>query len=327
MSEFNLGQFITKVVDYSLGGIRGNSTETTQKSQLQQGPESFSKSLTPKPQQQAQSVAAKPMNYKLSPNQNLSMNHLDALDKALYAKDLMKLPKEMSELLDFVKKNLSVSKDASSLLTSGLNLNEMALFLQQNGKSALSKLIMAMANASKQGVSDLSLMKDTMKLINASVSLAELNNPSSVAKSLMLLYLPWLPAQENVGFELEIESSPEESQSSESSVTIMISTKNYGNLKVTLVLSSGNSVTVLINCSEDFPKEALLKAIKADSAKHSLKPDIVIEQKNSVKNENVTPQAKINVSNDSMVNPFLVLMAHSIIKTVIEIDNGASLSA
>ena len=320
MSEFKLGQFLTRVVDYSLSGFRGASTESMPKSQS--GQESFSKNLMPKPQPQTN--AAKPMAIRLRPVQNMTTNHLESLDKALYVKDLMNLPKDMKELLAFVQKNFNTSKESASLLTSSLSLNQLALFLQQNGKEALNKLIMTMSSASKQGMDDLSMMKETMRLINQSVSVAEQNNPSSVLKSLMLLYLPWLPVQDSVGFELEIESSEAESQSSESSISIMISTKNYGNLKATLVLLAGNSITVLINCSDTFPKEELLKRIKSEDSKHSVQSNVIIEQNVVVKDSNSSQQAKINVSNDSMVNPFLVLMAHFIIKNVIEIDNSGS---
>jgi len=321
MSQFNLGQFLTKVVDYSLSGIRGNSTESMPKPQPQATGESFSQNLIVKPQPQPQVIIVTPLSIKAMPMQNMEMNHLEALDKALYVKDLMNLPKEINELLDFVQKNTITAKELSSLLTSSLDLGQISLLLQKNGKEAVNKLIMAMSNASKQGITDLSMMKETMKLINLSVSLAE-KNPSQVAKSLTLLYLPWLPLQEGVDFEYEIENSEEQSSGEESSITIMISTKNYGNLRITLVLLAGNSITVLINCSDVFPKEELLKRIKAESAKHSVQPSVMFETKAVKQNDNVSQQAKMNASNASQVSPLLLLMAHSIIRHTIELDNA-----
>jgi len=255
----------------------------------------------------------------------MPINHLEALDKALYVKDLMNLPKEMNELLNFIQKNNSNSKVLSSLLTSTIDLSQLSLLLQQNGKEAVTKIIMAMSNASKQGIADLSMMKETMKLINASVSIAEQNNSSQMLKNLMLLYLPWLPAQDGVGFDLEIESYEEKSQSEESSITVMISTKNYGNLMVTLALLAGNSITIFINCSDTFPKEELLKRIKSESLKHSVQPNVVFEHKTVKQNNEVSQQAKINTSSDSQINPFLLLMAHSVIRHTFELDNIGSL--
>jgi len=322
MSQFNLGQFLTKVIDYSLSGIRGNSTESMPKPKPQLNGESFSQNLVAKPQ--PQTIMHAPIIIQNMPAQSMPMNHLEVLDKALYVKDLMKLPKEMGELLNFIQKNDNNAKGLASLLTSTLDLSKMSLLLQQNGKEAVSKLIMAMSNASKQGITDLTMMKETMKLINASVSVADMSNPSQLLKSLMLLYLPWLPSQEGVGFELEIESSEEKSQGEESSITVMISTRNYGNLRAILVLLSGNSVTILINCTGTFPKEELLNRVKAESAKHSVQPSVIFEHKTVKQNEDSSQQAKINASNNSQINPFLLLMAHSIIRHTFELDNIGS---
>lgn len=324
MNQFNLGQFLTKVIDYSLSGMRGNSTEAAPRPPTAPSQESFSQNMVPKQQVNAQpKVVVNTVVFQAMPMQNIQtmqMNHLESLEKALYAKELMNLPKDMQDFLKMMQKNLDNPAELQVLLKNNINMDQLAILLQQNGKEAVNKLIMAMANASKQGITDLSQIKETMKLINASVSTAGQNNPNQTLKSLMMLYLPWLPVPPDVDFELEIGSDEEKSGDSESSITIMISTKKYGNVKATLVLTAGKSLTILINCSNEFPKEELLKRLKAESTSHSVQSDILFEQKATKQNENITRQAKINMSNTSEVSPFLLLMAHSVIRHTIELD-------
>ncbi|MEI8129721.1 MAG: hypothetical protein WCG95_08930 [bacterium] len=180
-----------------------------------------------------------------------------------------------------------------------------------------------MANASKQGLTDLSQIKDAIKFINASVSVASQENSSQILKNFMLLYLPWLPLQEGVDFDLEIENTESEEGDSQTSVTIMISTKNYGNVKITLILLGGNSIDIFVNCSETFPKEELLKRINLECKNHSMQSTVVFEQKAIKQDENASRQAKISMSNLTEVNPFLLLMANLVIKHTIDLDNQA----
>lgn len=325
MGDFNLGQFLNKVVDYSLSQFKPTSAGGG--GNRANGAENFSEKLmpnvAPRLQAQPQSMALNALNVQTRAIRNLQMNQLASLDRALYVKDLMNLPKTLTELFTALQSQMTkaaaLPKDSNLLLT--LNLDELALLLQQNGKEAVNKLIMTMSNASKQGIEDLSEIKSMMKLINASVSVAG-ESSAQTLKSLILLYLPWLPLQEGVGFELEIESYEEKSGESESSLTILISTKNYGNLKITLVLVGGNSVSVFINCSNTFPKEELLKRIKEESQAHSMQTTVAFEQMVMKQDENAPLSAKINMANTSDINPFLILMAHAVIKHVIEMDRG-----
>lgn len=114
-----------------------------------------------------------------------------------------------------------------------------------------------MANSAKLGITDLSQLKETAKLINASVAAASQNDSAQTMKLLMLLYLPWLPLQEGVGFDLDIENSNTD-DGSESILIITITTLNYGNVIATLILENSNSVHVNIECVKEFPKDELI---------------------------------------------------------------------
>ncbi len=318
MADFNLGNFLNKFVDASRAGLRGSSTEMTQKSKVAQ--ETFNQNLNAMQQKiSVKPVILTPITRQPVVYQPLSMNHFDSLDRALYVKESMNLPKDLKEFLEIVQK-ANAGEQAPRLLAKNIDTNQIALFLQNQGKEAVNKLIGDMANASKQGISDLSQIKDTMKLINACVSAAG-EKSSSAIKNLILLYLPWIPLPQDKDFELEVETYENEKGESESSITILISTKNYGNVKATLILGVGNSMTVLINCSEEFPKEELLKKLKAEGSAHAITSSIIFDQKPAKQFENQSRQAKINMSNTTEINPFLLLMASYVIRYTIEIDN------
>lgn len=254
---------------------------------------------------------------------NIRMNNLESLEQSLYVKDLMRLPKEIQEVLVLIQKAEATPLPAEEVLYKNINLSVLSELIQTGGKEALNKLVFVMAEASKRGITDLSQIKETMKYINASISVAAQNNPSQLLKTFMLLYLPWLPLQEGVDFDLEIETSGGNDEESETSLTILISTRNYGNIKVTLILVKGNSIDIFITCSEDFPKDELLRKIKAENKTHSIQSNVNFEQKPVSKTDNTLPQAKIGMSNINEVNPCLLLMANAIIRHTIEIDNKA----
>lgn len=206
-----------------------------------------------------------------------------------------------------------------------INLNDIAALIQSNGKDAIAKLITTMANSSKLGINDLSQLKETAKLINASIAAASKNDSAQTLKMLLLLYLPWLPLQEGTGFELEIEAN-EQSDNSDSILIITITTINYGTVTATLILESSNSVHVNIECCKEFPKDELMMRIDSDEKHYSMQSVISFETSNSkTKPENQDkPEAKINMSNTNEINPYLLLMSHTIIRHVIEIDKNKS---
>lgn len=210
-------------------------------------------------------------------------------------------------------KNLTLSS------TGMINLMDISAMIQANGKDAIAKLITTMANSAKLGINDLSQLKETAKLINASVAAAAQNDSAQTMKLLMLLYLPWLPLQEGVGFDLEIEKSTG-SNESDSILIITITTLNYGNVKAILVLENSNSVHVNIECVKEFPKDELLLRIETDEKHYSMQSSVTFETNSQTTVQQEKPQAKINMSNTNEINPYLLLMAHTIIRHVLEID-------
>lgn len=309
--------------------------------------------------------------------QSVQMNTLQSMDRAIYAKDLMQMPKNINEFIYMVQRGLtqsqfnqlfanqlaaqknslsqlqaqilaqlqgltvSTAKEAvnfqlASQLSSSLknleilsggmiNLNEISLLFQKNGKEALTKLIMAMTEASKAGVTDLSQMKDMAKLINASISIAAENNPQKTLKLLLMLYLPWLPLEDGVGFDLEVEQKSNAHEESDSILNITISTVNFGTVAATLILETSNSVQISIECSENFPKPELQLRIDKEKTHYAVDSVVSYEVNKDSKTVSKNASVNVNMSQTTEINPYLFLMAHSIIKHVIDIDNNKSL--
>ena len=309
--------------------------------------------------------------------QQLQMNTLASMDRAIFVKNLLGLPQHLGEVLMSVQnpnaplnggtlglaginqellKNqkvlaslfdeinplnvdpqamlnnvqnqaVKVQQDAVALMFSGMiSMPDISKLILQNGKQAVASLIIAMASASKQGLSN-EQIQETLSIINSCIALAETNNPAQTLKSLMMLYLPWLPLNDGVGFDLEISSQDGEIDSNDSKLIVLIQTKNFGNLKGEFVLTTTNSVDVLITCTENFPKKILQKTLMDESSAHAMNTNIDIEEVQPKADEkNDTNETKVNLSATNEMNPYLLLMAHAFIRNTILIDNNASLN-
>jgi len=309
--------------------------------------------------------------------QNLQMNTLQSIDRSLYAKDLLQMPKNMNELIYMLQRGLTQSQfnqmfanqlamqrntlsqmqaqilaqlqglnintakemvnvqlaaqfQASlknlDILSGGMiNLNEISVLLQRNGKEALTKLIMTMTEASKSGITDLTQMKEMAKLINASIAIASENNPQKTLKLLLMLYLPWLPLEDGVGFDLEVETKNNGHEESDSILTVTITTVNFGAVIATLVLETSNSVQTSIECSDRFPKEELQLRIEGEEKHYSMDSVTTFSVNKDLKPQVQKAQANINMAQTTEINPYLLLMAHTIIKHVIDIDNNKTM--
>ena len=85
-------------------------------------------------------------------------------------------------------------------------------------------------------------------------------------------------------------------------------------------------LTVENKLKKDFPKEELTRRIEGDE-KHYSMSSVLSYETSSTKSDISSPekpQAKINMSNTNEINPYMLLMSHTIIRHVIEIDKNAS---
>ncbi|MCQ2740123.1 MAG: hypothetical protein MJ237_07845 [bacterium] len=248
--------------------------------------------------------------------------------------DLLKNSNALSKMFEEINiENLNIAQNANiqatqaksdivALMFSGMiSMPDISKLILQNSKQAVAAIIVSMASASRQNLEGKQL-QETLSVINSCISMAESDNPAQNLKSLMMLYLPWLPLNEGVGFDLEIETQNGENESNDSKLTVLIQTKNYGNLKGVFTLTTTNSVDIYIICSESFPKGTLLRNMQNESSSHAMNTTIDIEAiAPKEEKENVTAETKVNLSATNEMNPYLLLMAHSFIRNTILIDN------
>lgn len=229
---------------------------------------------------------------------------------------------ELKQLQNQEVAQLAQKQVAAKVLPSRINLSILNSQIQQHSKQALNNLVLEMSTATRQGITDTKPIQDTISLINSSISASSQNDTALAIKNLMLLYLPWLPLEEGVGFKLDVETKKAEPpKDDDTSISIMITTKNYGNIGAEINLLTTNSVDIFITCDKKFPKEELLKRLNHDSKEHSMTASIGIEQ--TAQQDVLAPEvqkAKVNLSNVTTINPYLLLMSHSFIRHAIEID-------
>ena len=302
--------------------------------------------------------------------QQLQMNQIASMDRAVYIRNLLGLPQTLGQILlaaqnlknplnannlllndlnqDILKNQkilaqlfdenaeipslsqniqsqiAGAQKDAVMLMFSGMiQMPAISELILKNSKQAVASLIIAMASASKNGMTG-DQIRENLSIINSCIAMAESGNPTQTLKSLMLLYLPWLPLNEGVGFDLEVTPPDGENESNDSQLTVLIQTRNYGNVKGVFTLTTSNSVDIYIICSEDFPKRTLQKRLREESSSHAMNSTIDIEAvapKN--KDSNETQEAKVNLSATNEMNPYLLLMAHAFIRNTIFIDSNS----
>ena len=219
--------------------------------------------------------------------------------------------------------NAASLKNLEILSNKMISMSTLAELIQSGGKDALQKIILTMANASQQGVKDLSQLKDTAKLINASVAIASKDDAAQTLKTLLLLYLPWLPLQEGTDFEIEIQGNPE-NEDGESILVITITTVNFNKVVATLILETSNSVHVNIECSDKFPKDELMNRIQSEEKHYSMQSVLTFQRMEGIAENVERTKAAVTMSSMDNVNPYLLLMSHAIIRNTIMIDDEAS---
>lgn len=256
-------------------------------------------------------------------NENMLANQ-KALAQIFNDGDEAVLDKMQNQLLSQNIQQTTGQKDAIALMFSGMiNLSSVSEMILKNSKQAIAGLIIAMSSASKNGMTN-EQINQTLGIINSCVAMAESGNPAQTLKSLMLLYLPWLPLNDGVGFDLEVETDNGENDSNDSKLTVLIQTKNYGNVKGVFTLTTSNSVDIYIVCSEEFPKTLLQQSLKEEASSHALSTNIDVESVQPKNSKNAEKQeAKVNLSATNEMNPYLLLMAHAFIRNTIYLDSNA----
>ena len=113
--------------------------------------------------------------------------------KANYAKDLLNLPRDFSELINQITSNSTQTSiinqqmlsELSKLFNNGkIDLSLLSILLKDTSKDAMQMLMMTIANIAKYGANDVSGLKELMNLFSANTAIV---SDSQALKNLLLL--------------------------------------------------------------------------------------------------------------------------------------------
>lgn len=255
-------------------------------------------------------------------------------DMSFILKDMLGMQKELNEflsntVLNQTAENLTKSDLAKLLLNTKIDLGKLSQFMQQNGKEALSKLFTMTANFAQSGsVARPAQLSELIAVLNACTPNAD-TSQVQVLKNMILLYLPWLPLGEQNSFQLEIGGGKSENgaEENEDSITVMIKTVNFGNVSVLIFKGENATINFNIKAGSDFPKDEVTEKIKQEAKDYNVETELAYEAKESIPQTEKTEQAKteVNINTGIKINPFLILMAQTAIRVIVETDKNFSL--
>ena len=257
----------------------------------------------------------------------LELAQMENTERAILVKELLNLPKDFQTLLATMQNAKNLNQVNLQQNMQNINISQLMELMQTNGKEALSKLMQLTGMLNKNGNVDTKQLQELQFVINACMPNAAMTNVQFM-KNLILLYLPWLPIGENNNFDIDFSSSEENDVTggeSEDTITILIQTENYGNVKVLLVLEASNKINIIINCAKIFPKDLLLARLNENSKEYKLETQTTVNEQETVDKSTLDKNQKVHMSGASVLNPYILLMAHAIIRNVIEIDKNQSL--
>lgn len=345
MTGFNPLHIITRITNSVVSSVAIQNS-TAQSAGQNQGLNSNFNNLAQNLQSTSQNNA--PMFFKSAPltlslvsEQKLTTMEIN--EKANYAKDLLNLPKDFSELINQITSgaqnpssanilNQQMAQELQKLLQNGkIDLTALSNLLNDNSKAAMQKLMMTIANVAKYGANDVSTLKELMNLFATSSAIA---SESQALKTLMLLYLPWLPlsdrADNNLDFTIDIfdkiDGPDPDNEETEETVRILIQTNNFSNVTVLLTMNALNQVDVDISAPENFPHKKVIEHIKEEAMQNNIKSNVssgASKNLSEVKMKGETEiqhSSNVKISAAGSISPKLMLMAQALIKIIIQVD-------
>ena len=240
-----------------------------------------------------------------------------------YVKDMMKLPQEMKEVINLIQnQNVSskVQQANKGLWLGNIDIRTLTQLIQNGSKEALNQIMAAgvVKNLSK---SEIKQLEEAVKYLNAGSSQ---ESQTQALKNFMLLYLPWLPLEEGMDFELKFSFSQGSEEDDENILNIVIMTKNFGEIHILIILKSLSSFEIYVQCCKSFPKNLLIKLIAEDEKKYTMQTNMVFEEQENFEPKTTSKEAKITLSNVKEISPFLLVIANSLIKYTLLLDSQAS---
>ncbi len=323
MSEIGIGQFIKNVFDYSTGKAPTQQPGKVANENFQKTQNEAMKQLN----QTMQNIAQNFVRQQDVITTQMQLRELTNIERSMLLKSLFGFPENIKDIVAFLasENKALTAKELQLLLTKQIDIPKLLVLLQTNGKAAHEKLTKMIATMNQSGIYNTQQLKEISVLINACIPANDASNVQ-VLKSFMLMYLPWLPINAATEFNVsDTGSQKEQSSSDEDSMVISITTKNYGFVRILLYKNEG-SFNIDVNCSQDFPKEKFNDAVKLKSSDASLniKPEIVYSTRKPSSDEK-NNEINVEFSKSSKISPQLLIIVHTLIKIVMEIDSQGSL--
>ncbi len=309
MSNINWNQFFTNVSNFTINVVNNaiNQSSTT-------GETYIARPVLPQTGAQLSQTTAELASLSQSQTTNM-------------VKELYNLPKNFDNLLTQLTQTSSTSKQQSALmlLASSSNLSSISALLQNNSKTAMTNLYTMTAQYNQLGVT---MKEEQMNQITKLISFISSSSTSDVQslKTIMLMYLPWLPLTDPNVFKLEIlNKSSDDSISDNDSVTLLILTENYGNLKADVIKTEEDGIKIEAAMSETFPQKEFISLMKEEGIKYSININFEISVKSVFNKKQEKPRTEIYMNTSPGVNPFLLLISNTLIKNVHIIDSKENL--
>ena len=321
MSDISLGQFFKNVFDYSTGKPVQQQPGKVINENFQRAQQEAMKMV----QQTAQNITQNMAQQQNILQTQMMLKQLSAAEQSWLMKHLFEFPENMTQLLETIVTNGKTvsAQELLSLMNKELDLSKLLVLLQTNGKAALEKISKMIATMNQSGIYNTQQLKELSVLINACIPANDASQ-AQILKSFMIMYLPWLPINESTGFNFGgVAEESGEKSSAEDTITIYITTKNYGIVKIFLY-KENDGYDMDVNCRNDFPKEKFHEAIKSDST-FVLKNPPTYTTRTKADEENDKNETNITFSKSLKVTPQLLVIIHAIIKLVMEIDSQGTL--
>ena len=321
MSDLSLGQFLKNVFDYSTGKPVQQQPGKVANENFQRAQQEAMKMV----QQTAQNITQNLVQQQNILQTQMMLKELSLSQQSWLMRHLFDFPENIAQLLETVVtdgKKVS-AQELMALMNKELDLSKLLVLLQTNGKTALEKIAKMIATMNQSGIYNTQQLKEISALINACIPANDASQ-AQILKSFMIMYLPWLPLNESTGFNFGAMADDNGQKSSaEDTITIYITTKNYGIVKIFLY-KENDGYDMDVNCSADFPKEKFHEAVKSDT-KFMLKNPPTYTVRKNIDEEQKKNETDISFSKNSKVTPQLLIIIHAIIKLVTDIDSQGSL--
>lgn len=280
----------------------------------------------------------KPAPLILTPGEGLKLTTIEVDKKAQYIRNLLNLPENFEDFTDELTYSTAFKNFQNQVASEGaiqrlfqngkIDILGLSILLKANSKEAAQKLLMLISDVSRYGAKDISGLKEIMALLNSQTAFAASDNQA--LKTLILLYLPWLPlsqrSEDNLDFTIDIfdkiEGPDPNSEESVEEVKILIETKNFSNVTVVLNMNPMGQIDIDVMADKNFPHKKVMELIKEATISNSIKTNISAGafKKAGKKEEYEYSSDNVKITSSGAISPKMMIMAQSLIKIIIEVD-------